>query len=64
MGDTPESVFYYYLDMINIPIFKLYPFIVFTDDIEENINFFNLLNNSLNQKKYGKSQEFVKKLLF
>ena len=64
MGDTPESVYYYYIDMISIPLFKLYPFIIFSNNLEENINLFNLLCSSIDENKYGKSQEFVKKILF
>lgn len=64
MGDTPESVYYYYIDMISIPIFKLYPFIIFTNNIEENINLFNFLCSSMDESRYGESQEIVRKVLF
>ncbi|AFL96572.1 hypothetical protein [Ornithobacterium rhinotracheale] len=64
MGDTPESVYYYYIDMISIPIFKLYPFTIFTKNFEENINIFNLLCSSLDGNKYGKGQELLRKILF
>ena len=64
MGETPDAVFYYYLDMIEIPFFKLYPYMLITDDIQKKIEFYESISNLIPKDRFYNSEDFIKSLLF
>ena len=64
MQETNEAVFFYYLDMIDIPFFKLYPYISVMKDIKKRIEFYDSISKSLPEDEFYNSKQFVRNLLF
>lgn len=64
MEETNEAVFYYYLDMIEIPFFKLYPYISITEDTQKEIKIYDSISKSLPEDKFYNSKQFIRNLLF